>query len=373
MKKILKIFGLIVLAIFVIGTFVFLYQKSKPKVIEYEILKAEIKTIEKKTVATGKIVPRNEVMIKPQISGIISAIYKEAGQKVQAGEVIALVKVIPEISSVNAAESRVNIAKIELEQQKSLYERNKNLFDKKVISQEEFEQSNSAYQRAKEEHQNAINNLEIVKEGIIKHSGQYGNTQIRSTITGTILDIPVKVGNSVIQSNTFNDGTTIAVVADLSNMIFYGNIDETEIGRVKIGMPVMLTVGALQNVSFPADLEYISPKGEDKNNTIMFEIKAAAHIPDSITIRAGYSANAEITLESRKNIVAVPENSIVMENDSVFVYKFEKMEGKKQIFEKRVVKIGLSDGIFTEITAGLDTTIQIRGLEKQKDKDLSIN
>lgn len=364
MKKFFKIFGLAVLAIFVIGTFVFLYQKSRPKIVEYEVVKPEIKTIEKKTIATGKIEPRNEVMIKPQISGIISAIYKEAGQKVQYGEVIALVKVIPEMSAVNSSESRVNTAKIDLDHQKSLFDRNKNLFDKKVISQEDFEQSSAAYQRAKEEYQTAIDNLEIVKEGIIKRSGQYGNTQIRSTITGTILDIPVKVGNSVIQSNTFNDGTTIAVVADLNDMIFRGNIDETEIGRVKIGMPVMLNVGALQNVSFPADLEYISPKGEDKNNAIMFEMKAAAHIPDSIIIRAGYSANAEITLESRKNVVAVPENSIVIESDSIFVYQFLKMDGKKQIFEKKVVKIGLSDGIFTEITEGLDTTMQIRGLEK---------
>ncbi|MDR1544149.1 MAG: efflux RND transporter periplasmic adaptor subunit [Prevotellaceae bacterium] len=364
MKKILKITLLCLLAFLIVFTFAFLYKKSKPKEVEYEIVKAEIKTIEKKTLATGKIEPRNEVLIKPQISGIITAIYKEAGQKVQAGEVIALVKVIPDISSVNAAESRVNTAKIELEQQKSLFDRNQNLYSQKVISQEEFEQYSANYKRAKEEYQSAIDNLEIVKEGIIKRSGQFGNTQIRSTITGTILDIPVKVGNSVIQSNTFNDGTTIASVANLNDMIFNGKIDETEVGRVKVGMPVMLSIGALQNTAFPADLEYIAPKGVEENSTILFEIRAAAHIPDSVTIRAGYSANADITIESRKNVVAIPENAVLIEKDSIFVFKYVKNEGKKQIFEKSPVKIGLSDGIFTEIIEGVDTAMQIRGIEK---------
>ncbi|MDR3326964.1 MAG: efflux RND transporter periplasmic adaptor subunit [Prevotellaceae bacterium] len=364
MKKVIKIILLSLLGLLVVGTFVFLWNKSRPKIVEYEIIRAEIKTIEKKTVATGKIEPRDIVMIKPQISGIISHVYKQAGQHVKSGEVIALVKVIPEMSLVNAAESRVNVAKIELDQQKSIYDRDKQLYESKVISAEEFEKSTSATLRIREEYQNAVDNLEIVRQGMVRRSGSYGNTRILSTITGTILDIPIKAGNSVIQSNTFNDGTTIAVVANLNDMIFQGKIDETEVGRIKVGMPLVLTVGALQNVSFDAELEYISPKGVEENSAVMFEIRAAAYIPDSITIRSGYSANAEIILQHRPDVLAVPESTVSFENDSTFVYSFLKNNGKKQLFQRQQVKIGLSDGMYVEITEGLDTTVEIRGKEK---------
>ena len=222
MKKAIRIILLSLLGIVVIGTFVFLWQKSQPKTVVYEIVKPSIQTISKKTVATGKIEPRNEVSIKPQISGIIAKIYKEAGQRVQAGEIIALVKVIPEMSQLNSAESRVNVAKIDLERIQKQYERDEKLYDSKVLSREDFEQSKANYLKSKEELQNAVDNVEIIKDGIAKRSGSYSNTQIRSTITGVILDIPVKVGNSVIQSNNFNDGTTIATIADMNDMIFVG-------------------------------------------------------------------------------------------------------------------------------------------------------
>ena len=364
MKKAIRIILLSLLGIVVIGTFVFLWQKSQPKTVVYEIVKPSIQTISKKTVATGKIEPRNEVSIKPQISGIIAKIYKEAGQRVQAGEIIALVKVIPEMSQLNSAESRVNVAKIDLERIQKQYERDEKLYDSKVLSREDFEQSKANYLKSKEELQNAVDNVEIIKDGIAKRSGSYSNTQIRSTITGVILDIPVKVGNSVIQSNNFNDGTTIATIADMNDMIFEGKIDETEVGRVHEGMPIVLTVGALQDKKFNATLEYISPKGVEENGAVMFEMKAAARIPDSVVIRAGYSANAEIILDQRKEVLTIPESAVSFENDSAFVYVLKKTKDKTQTFDKKFVELGLSDGINIQVVKGVVDSMEIRGLQK---------
>jgi len=364
MKKAIRIILLSLLGIVVIGTFVFLWQKSQPKTVVYEIVKPSIQTISKKTVATGKIEPRNEVSIKPQISGIIAKIYKEAGQRVQAGEIIALVKVIPEMSQLNSAESRVNVAKIDLERIQKQYERDEKLYDSKVLSREDFEQSKANYLKSKEELQNAVDNVEIIKDGIAKRSGSYSNTQIRSTITGVILDIPVKVGNSVIQSNNFNDGTTIATIADMNDMIFEGKIDETEVGRVHEGMPIVLTVGALQDKKFNATLEYISPKGVEENGAVMFEMKAAARIPDSVVIRAGYSANAEIILDQRKDVLTIPESAVSFENDSAFVYVLKKTKDKTQTFDKKFVELGLSDGINIQVVKGVVDSMEIRGLQK---------
>jgi len=364
MKKAIRIILLSLLGVVVIGTFVFLWQKSQPKTIVYDIVKPSIQTISKKTVATGKIEPRNEVSIKPQISGIIAKIYKEAGQRIQAGEIIALVKVIPEMSQLNSAESRVTVAKIDLERIQKQYDRDEKLYQSKVLSREDYEQSNANYLKSKEELQNAVDNVEIIKDGIAKRSGSYSNTQIRSTITGVILDIPVKVGNSVIQSNNFNDGTTIATIADMNDMIFEGKIDETEVGRVHEGMSIVLTVGALQDMKFNAKLEYISPKGVEENGAVMFEMKAAARIPDSVVIRAGYSANAEIILDQRKDVLTIPESAVLFENDSSFVYVLKNTNGKVQNFEKKLVVLGLSDGINIQVTKGVVDSMQIRGLQK---------
>lgn len=364
MKKAIRIILLSLLGIVIVGTFVFLWQKSQPKTVVYDIVKPSIQTIAKKTVATGKIEPRNEVSIKPQISGIIAKIYKEAGQKIQSGEIIALVKVIPEMSQLNSAESRVNLAKIDLDRIQKQFDRDEKLYESKVVSREDYEQSKANYLKSKEEVQNAIDNVEIIKDGIAKRSGSYSNTQIRSTITGVILDIPVKVGNSVIQSNNFNDGTTIATIADMNDMIFQGKIDETEVGRVHEGMPIVLTVGALQDKKFKAVLEYISPKGVEENGAVMFEMKAAARIPDSIVIRAGYSANAEIILDERQNVLTIPESAVTFENDSSFVYVLKNSKDKTQLFEKKSVVLGLSDGINIQIITGVVDSMEIRGLQK---------
>ena len=308
MKKFLKITLLVVLTAGIIGTFVFLWMKSRPKVVVYETVNAEITDLQKTTVATGKVEPRDEILIKPQISGIIDEVYKEAGQSIRKGEVIAKVKVIPELGQVNSAESRVRLAEINEKQAQTDFDRVEKLFKDKLISREDFEKSEVALKQARVEVQTAKDALEIIKEGITKNSASLSSTLIRSTIDGLILDVPVKAGNSVIMSNTFNDGTTIATVANMNDLIFKGKIDETEVGRIHEGMPVKLTIGALQNLTFDAKLEYISPKGVEENGANQFEIKAAVSVPDSVQIRSGYSANAEIVLQRAQQTLAVPES-----------------------------------------------------------------
>ncbi len=363
MKKYVKIALSVIVGLIFIGTFVFLYQKSKPRKTEYEIFRAEIADLEKSTVATGKIEPRDEILIKPQISGIIDEVYKEAGQTVKKGEVIARVKVIPELGTLNSAESRVRLAEINARQGETDFARMEKLYESKLISSEEYEKSEVEVKQVREELQAAKDNLEIVKEGITQSSASFSSTLIRSTIDGLILDVPVKAGNSVIMSNTFNDGTTIANVANMNDLIFRGNIDETEVGRIHEGMPVKITLGALQNMEFRALLEYISPKGVEENGANQFEIKAAITVPDSVTIRSGYSANAEIVLDRAQGVVAIPEGAVEFSGDSTFVYVLTDSVPKQQ-FARRLIVTGMSDGIRIEVKAGLKANDPVRGAQK---------
>ena len=370
MKKVGKILLFVFLGIIVLITFSFLWNKSHPKATVYEIVSPTVGTIENKTVATGKIEPRDEILIKPQISGIVSEVYKEAGQMIREGDVIATVKVIPEMGQLNSAESRVRVAEINLEQIELVYARQKELYKKGVIAKEEFDASEADYNKAVEEQNNAKDALDIVREGVSKKYANLSNTQIRSTITGMILDVPIKAGNSVIQANTFNDGTTIASVANMNNLIFRGNIDETEVGKIKEGVPIALTVGAINSQKFDATLEYISPKGQEQNGAVLFEIKAAIKVPDSIFIRAGYSANAEIVKSRATNVLTIPESSIEFSNDSAYVYML-KQENPKQVFDKHLIKAGLSDGIKVEVKEGLTAEDKIRGnaIDDKKKKE----
>jgi len=365
-KKIKRIVLLSIVGLAVVGTFVFLWKKAQPEVTEYEIVTPERGTVETKTVATGNVEPRYEILIKPQISGIISEVLKEAGQRVTEGEIIAKVKVIPEMGQLNSAESRVNVARISLDQVESTHRRDEQLFKQGILTAEEFDVSKANYRKAKEELANAQSSLEIVRDGISRNSRSSSTTQIRSTITGMILNVPIKVGNSVIQSNSFNDGTTIASVANMNDMIFRGNVDETEIGKIREGMPIKLTVGALGTRTFDAVLEYVSPKGEEKNGAIQFEIKAAVSLPDTSFVRAGYSANAEIVLERAANVLTIPESTVEFHGDTAFV-QVVKQEKPKQIFEKRQIKTGLSDGIKIEVKEGLTEKDKIRGAAISKE------
>lgn len=365
-KKIMRIVLLSFVGLLVLSTFIFLWKKAQPVVTVYEIVTPATGTVETKTVATGHVEPRYEVSIKPQISGIISELMKEAGQKVTAGEIIARVKVIPEMVQLNSAESRVNVADISLKQIESTFKRDEQLFKQGIMTAEEYDVSKANYMKAKEEYANAQNALEIVRDGIAKNSKVSSTTQIRSTITGMILHVPVKVGNSVIQSNNFNEGTTIASVANMNDMIFRGNVDETEIGKINEGMPIKLTIGALESQTFQAVLEYVSPKGEEKNGAIQFEIKAAVSLPDTAFVRAGYSANAEIVLKRAENVLTIPESTVEFRGDSAFV-QLVKQEKPTQVFERHPIKTGLSDGIKIEVKEGLTSSDKIRGAAVNKE------
>ena len=355
-----KIIAASVVALIFIGTFVFLWIKSRPQPVVYSEFEASYGDLRKTTVLTGKIEPRNEVNVKPQISGIISEIVNEAGQTVQAGEVIAKVKVIPDMSQLSSAQSRLRLADINLKQAKTDYERERVLYDKGLVSADEYDKINQTYQQAREERAAAEDNLEVVRDGVSRSNANASSTLIRSTITGVILDIPVKVGNSVILSNTFNDGTTIATVANMGDLIFRGNIDETEVGQVTTGMPMKITVGALQNLHFDAHLEYIAPKAVDNNGANQFEIKAAVTIAGQNRMRSGYSANAEIVLAEAQHVLTVPESTIEFSGKDTFVYVV-KGSGKDQTYERRAVKTGLSDGVNIEIKSGLRAGEHVRG------------
>lgn len=359
MKKFFKWGLLFLVALIFIGTFVFLYQKSRKKETSYQTVSPEITDLYKSTIVTGKIEPRDEVLIKPQINGIIAEIYKKAGEQIRKDEVIAKVKVIPEMSSLNSAESSVRMAEINLRQTEKDYQRMKNLYEQKLVSEEEFDKAWVTLEQNREELRNREDALNIIREGISKSNASFSTTLVRSTIDGLILDIPVKVGNSVIMSNTMNDGTTIASVANMHDLLFKGKIDETEVGKIHEGMSVTLTIGALQDQKFQAVLEYISPKAVETNGTNQFEIEAALRDSSGTRIRSGYSANAEIILDQALQVIAIPEGCIEFNGDSTFVYIL-KQEVPQQ-FERRQVITGVSDGIKIEVKSGLNKNDRIRG------------
>ena len=358
MKKFGKYLMIFLAVVLFGGTFVYLFQRSKPKEAQYEQLTAVTKDIVRSTIVTGKIQPRDEVNIKPQISGIISDLYKEAGQTVKKDEIIAKVKVIPDMSSLSAAQSRVRLAEVNLKQAQTNYDREKALYDKELVSADEYEKVLQALEQAKEELSGANEALEIIRDGVSSANASGSSTLIRSTISGLILDVPVKVGNSVTQSNTFNDGTTIATVADMDDLIFDGNIDETEVGRLNSGMPVKISVGALQDLSFDALLEYIAPKATVNNGANQFEIKASVKIPSNVTIRSGYSANAEIVLDKASGVVTLPESAIQFEGDKTYVYVLDGEE-----YVRKDVVTGLSNGIDIEIKEGVADGEKVRGAQ----------
>ena len=362
MKKYRKLVIAVIIALIFIGTFVFLWQKSQPKEIVYSEFTPAMNEVKKTTIITGKIEPRNEVNIKPQISGIITQLMKEPGQYVQQGEVIAKVKVIPDMGQLSSAEARVRLADINLQQAKVDFEREKNLFDQKLVSADEYDKVKKALNQAKEEVLAAQDALQVVRDGVSKSNASASSTLVRSTISGVILDIPVKVGNSVILSNTFNDGTTIASVANMNDLIFRGNIDETEVGQLVNGMPMKITIGALQDLKFDAFLEYISPKATESKGANQFEIKAAVKVAKEDKLRSGYSANAEIVLDQVAKALTIPESAIEFSGDSTFVYVVKDAKGQKT-YERRQVVTGLSDGVNIEVKKGLTAKEKVRGPE----------
>lgn len=360
MKKYSKLIMAALIAVVFIGTFVFLYQKSQPKPVVYSEFTPKVTDISKVTVITGKIEPRDEVSVKPQISGIITHLYKQAGDMVSAGEVIAKVKVIPDMGQLSSAEARVRLAGINLKQAQVDFDREESLYRQRLVSEEEYDKQKQALSQAREEMAAAQDALEVVRDGVSKSNANASSTLIRSTISGLILDVPVKVGNTVVLSNTFNDGTTIATVANMNDLIFRGNIDETEVGRLVEGMPMKITVGALQDLRFDAVLEYVSPKAVENNGANQFEVKAAVTAVRDGKIRSGYSANAEIVLAKAENVLSVPESAIEFSGDSTFVYVVGGA-GEQKTYRRTQVVTGLSDGVNIEIKSGITTKDKVRG------------
>ncbi len=363
MKKVFRVIIWSIVAILFIGTFVYLFYNSRAKETTYETVSPEIRSIERNSILTGTIEPRDEIEIKPQISGIISEINVEPGDQVKEGDIIAKIKVIPEESQLSSAQNRVEVADISRLQAKNEYERTKSLYEKKFVSREEFEQSEVTLKKAEAEYAAAVDALSIVRDGISSINAQQSNTLVRATITGLILEVPVKVGSSVIQANTMNDGTTVAKIADMSNLIFKGKVDETEVGLLHTGMETEISIGALPEVKPEAVIEYIAPKSTEDNGSNTFEMKAALNVPEGVQLRAGYSANASICLEKADNALSLPEGVIEWVGDSTFVYVLTAEE-PVQKWEKRAVETGLSDGINIHIKSGITQDDKVRGNEK---------
>lgn len=356
----MKTFFKILIGIIILGAFgytmFYLWQKSQVQPVVYETTQSFETNIIKKTTATGSVKPRKEIEIKPKVSGIVEEVFVVEGQILKKGDLIAKVKIIPNMVNLSNAESRVERANIQLNFSETVYKRQNDLFKKGVIAQAEFDESETNHKNAIEEVQSAEENLELIRDGQTSKAQSSTNTLITSTIEGMVLEIPIEEGNSVIESNTFNDGTTIATVADMGEMIFEGKIDESEVGKIKEGMPLILTIGAIEDIEFEAMLEHISPKGVEENGAVQFEIKAQVKLRDDYFIRAGYSANAAIVLDRRDSVMAVSESILHFENDTVFV----EVETDPQVFEKRIVKTGLSDGINIEVLDGLSKDDKIK-------------
>ncbi len=354
-KKILKITLLLVFVGLFIGTLVYLYNKSQKESEKFNTQKPYITDIIEKTVATGSVVPRKEIEIKPKVSGIVVEIYVEPGDLVSKGDPIAKVQIIPDMGNLNNAENRLSVAKLSMNDAKVQYDRQTLLHEKGVISDNDYRSFKYAYETAREEVRAAENNLQIIREGAIKDAGNSNNI-VTSTISGTILAVPVEEGFSVIEANNFNEGTTIASVADMRDIIFKGKIDESEVGKIKTGMPLILTVGAIENIAFDAILQYISPKGEKENGAIQFEIKADVNLKADQFLRAGYSANADIVLNKVSKVMAINEGLLQFENGKPYV----EIKIDSTRYEKRTITTGLSDGIQVEVTSGLKPTDEIK-------------
>ncbi len=374
MKKNKTIIILATIALLFVASMYWLYSKNMEDPVVYETEKPVMGSIVKKTVATGSIVPKEEVLIKPNISGIIDEIFVEAGNIVKAGDLIAKVKVVPNVSSLNSAKSNINsvrtqveTARLALDNQKSIYNRQKELFEKGVISANEFDNAQLSYdqaqQRLKQEQVGltaASQNYDIVRTGTTSGMGASANTEIRATVSGMVLDVPVKTGNQVIESNNFNDGTTIATLADVDKMIFEGKVDESEVGKIKEGLPLEITVGALPDESFNAELDYIAPKGVDENGAIQFEIKGTMKNLDTTKtfIRAGLSANASIILAKADNVLTIRE--AIVQYDAKTQKPFVEVMVGDQKFERRDVELGVSDGIDVEVKSGISKDDNIK-------------
>ncbi len=357
MNKYVK-YGLIaVLGLGALWAAAFFIKSNSKGAITYDTKNPFIANIEKKTVATGKVIPQEEIEIKPQISGIIDKIYMEEGDLVKAGDLIAVIKVVPNEQALNSSSGRVRNAEAALNNVKIEYDRNKTLFDKGVISSQDFNNLKLRYDQSVLELENSRADYQIIRRGSAGGSAS-ANTNIRATVNGTILEIPVEEGDQVIQSNNFNDGTTIATIADLSQMIFEGKVDEGEVGKLRLGMPLEINLGAIQDQKFEALLRFIAPKGVEEAGAVQFKIEGDVKVNDSIFIRAGYSANASLVLEKKDSILVIPEALLQFDKETDKPY-VELSVGDQQ-WERKDIEIGISDGVNVEIISGLTESDNVK-------------
>ena len=358
MKKVVTIIVLLVIVALFGGSLFYLYQKNQENP---EIFKTEsptTQTIVKKTMATGTLVPREEVDIKPNISGVVDRLFVKAGDNVEVGDMIAQLKVVPNITNLNSAKNQVRQSKINLENEKKVFSRQKELYEKGVISENDFDLAKNSYDNELQTVKAAEENLEIISTGTTQDAGNAATTEIKARISGMILDVPIEVGNQVIEANNFNEGTTIAMIAKTDDMIFKGKVDESEVGKIKEGLPLEITVGAIEDKTFNATLDYISPKGTEENGAVQFDIEGSLKLNDSIFIRAGLSANASIILERSQDVLAISESLVQFEKETK--EPFVEIEIGDQKFEKRMVELGLSDGINVEVKSGVSKGDKIK-------------
>ncbi len=367
MNKIVRYLLIAAILFGVLFAAAFFIKSNSKATISYDTATALITSIERKTVATGKVIPEDEVEVKPQVQGILEVLFVEEGDNVEEGQLLAKIKVVADEGQLNSAKGRLENAKIVLENAAIEYKRNKSLFEKAIIAQQEFQTSELNYNRAKQDLNNAQSDYEIIKSGSAGGSST-ANTNVRATVAGTVLELPVKEGDQVIESNSFNAGTTIAIIADLKKMIFEGKVDEAEVGRLAIGMPLAVNLGAIQDKTFDAKLKFIAPKGNEEQGAVQFKIEGDLTLDDDFFVRAGYSANASLILEKKDSILAISE--ALLQFDKKTQQPFVEVEVGDQKFERKDITIGISDGVNVEIVEGITLEEKIKVWNKTEAKKL---
>ncbi len=365
-KSITRIILLLIVLTFG-GAMYYLYQKNAEDPVVYETEQVSKRTVVKKTIATGSILPLEEVLIKPNISGVIEEIFVEGGDYVKSGDFLCRIKVVPNLNALNDARNNIDGAKIDLDDQRRNLQRQKSLFEKGVISKVDLERAQVTHDQSKQAYRAANKRYDIVKTGTTRGFGNAANTQIRATVSGMVLEVPVEVGNQVIESNTFNEGTTIATIADVEKMIFEGKVDESEVGKITEGLPLEITIGAIENKTFDAVLDYIAPKGNAENGAIQFEIKGTMKKHDSVFIRAGLSANASIILARADSVLTLKEALVQFDDKTKKPYVEIEMGDQK--FERKDIELGISDGIYVEVKSGIDSEDKIKVWNEVKNDD----
>ena len=355
--KILKYLTITFIICGVLFAAAYFIKTNSKSIIIYKTESPFISSIEEKTVVTGKVIPEDEIEIKPQISGIIQDLYVEEGDEVKQGDLLAKVKVVPNEGSLNSAKGRVASLKIISDNAKIEYNRTKNLFEKDIISKQDFQNASLSYNRSNQDLANAKSDLQVIRLGSAGGSST-ANTNIRATVAGTVLEIPVKEGDQVVESNTFNAGTTIATIADLNKMIFEGKIDESEVEKLKVGMALIVNLGAIQNKDFDAKLKFIAPKGNEEQGAVKFKIEGDVYLDNSVSVRAGYSANATLVLARKDSVMVMAE--ALLQFDKTTEKTYVEVEKEDQTFERVDLEVGISDGINVEVISGLSMDDKIK-------------